>query len=423
VSRLRAIFIGTVSAFFLGSIGHAAAVRPTEAPRLPRQLAAIPWQKIDGALPTDLTYHYNDNWRGWPVSPLNGLHTIRGGFLDPRGLSGYHFGIDIDVDDQHPAAGAPAIGSQPVYAVERGVVRVLHLSRANPLDCNAERLEIAHFSYWHVVATVALRQRVVAGQQIGWTCRGEGHLHLSEWTRWKGRRTWVNPLHAGGKLAPQGTNLPPRLLSVWLVRPSATRWCPPLSLTDPDGATSLDSRLRLRGIVEIRAAAESPQAATGFVRLEPYQQVPISPYGLGLTIKNAESGQVVFSHVTFRADRLPTAPLLTHYAPGTRQNLASLACDRARAGCGGVYVYRPLSGRRIEYLDTAALPAGRYSIHVWAWTLAGLTAERTLRIRVAKQPRAPALLYPASRWQSTSEPSPVAPHDGTLNSPAWACMP
>jgi hypothetical protein len=356
-------------------------------------------------LPADLTYRYHDNWHGWPVAPLHGPHTIRGGFLDPRGLSGYHFGIDIAVDDQHPAAGAPTIGSQPVYAVEGGRVRVLHLDKGGPTNCNGERLSIAHFSYWHIVSTVTLHQRVVAGEQIGWSCKGEGHVHLSEWTRWNGRQVWVNPLHAGGKLGPDGKNLPPRLLDVWLVRPSRTRWCPPTSLSDLDGATTLDPRAPLRGVVEVRAATDSPQAPTGFIRDEPYQQVPISLYGLGVTIKSA-SGRVVFAHITFRADRLPAAPLLVHYAPGTRQNLASLPCDQTRDACGGVYVYRPLSGRRIEYLNTAALPAGEYAIHVWAWTIAGLTAERTLRIRVAKQP-------PGSRSGVRT----------TLNSPLRPCMP
>jgi hypothetical protein len=148
-------------------------------------------------------------------------------------------------------------------------------------------------------------------------------------------------------------------------------------------------------MVEVRAAAESPQTATGFIRDKPYQQVPISPYGLGLTIQSATNGRVVFAHVTFRADRMPASPLLAHFAPGTRQNLASLPCDQAREACGGVYVYRPLSGRRIEYLDTAALPAGEYAIHVWAWTIAGLSVEQTLRIRVAQQSVAHALLHPA----------------------------
>jgi hypothetical protein len=423
VSRLQAIVSGIGVALLLSGIGQAVAAPPTAAPRIPRQLAAIPWQEIDGALPAGLTYHYNDNWHGWPVAPLHGPHTIRGGFLDPRGLSGYHFGIDIDVDDNHPVPGAPAIGSQPFYAVEGGSVRVLHIPKAGPLDCNGQRLEIAHFSYWHVVSTVALHQHVSAGQQIGWTCRGEGHLHLSEWTRWNGRQVWVNPLHAGGKLAPQGKNLPPQLLDVWLVRPSSARWCPPVSLTDPDGTTRLDSRSLLRGLVEVRAAAESPQAATGFVRLEPYQQVPISLYGLGLTIQSLSSGRVVLAHVTFRADRLPAAPLQVHYAPGTRENLASLPCDQVREACGGVYVYRPLSGRRIEYLDTAALPAGEYAIHVWAWTMAGLTAERTLRIRIAKQTFAHGLLYTPRPLRGSGEAPPAAPGDGTLNSSAWACMP
>jgi hypothetical protein len=394
MSRLRMILAGIGTAVLLSIIGGpAAAQRPEDDLQIPRDLAAIPWQEIDGSLPTGLTYHYNDDWHGWPVPPLHGPHTIRGGFLDPRGVSNYHFGIDIAVDDQNPAPGAPEIGAQPVYAVEGGKVRDLYLSEAGPGDCNDEHLEVAHFAYWHIVSMVTLHQPVVAGQQIGWTCLGEGHLHLSEWMRWQGRMIWVNPLHAGGKLLPEGNSLPPRLLKVWLVRPSRKQWCPTISLSQSDGATTLDPRRPLRGDVEVRVAAESPQTPTGFLRQQPHQRVPISPYGLGLTIQSNTTGRIVLAHVTFRADQLPAASTLVHYAPGTRENLAAKPCESTPNTCAGIYIYRPLSGRLLEYLDTAALPAGDYAIHTWAWTIEGRAGERTLRIRIAQQPPADTPLH------------------------------
>src|SRR5512143_3621038 len=59
-----------------------------------------------GALPAAFSYRYASNFRGWPVAPLHRAHPIRGAFLEPR-LGGYHFGVDIPVDDLHPDPGAP----------------------------------------------------------------------------------------------------------------------------------------------------------------------------------------------------------------------------------------------------------------------------------------------------------------------------
>lgn len=407
--RLVLTAIGVAVLFsFIG--GPAAAQHPTVTLQIPDDLAAIPWPEIDGALPTSLTYHYNDDWHGWPVLPLHEPHTIRGGFLDPRGLSNYHFGIDIAVDDQNSAPGAPDFGGQPVYAVEGGSVRDLHLPAAGSADCNDEHLEVAHFSYWHIISVVTLHQQVAPGQQIGWTCLGEGHLHLSEWRPWRGRMIWVNPLHAGGKLSPQGNNLSPHLLKVWLVRPSRTRWCPTNSMSQADGARTLDPRRPLRGDIEVRVAAASPQTATGFLQQQPHQQVPISPYGLGLTIQSERTGRIVLAHVTFRADQLPAAPTLVHYAPGTRQNLAAAPCELTPDTCAGTYIYRPLSSWQLQYLDTSALPAGNYAIHTWAWTIEGQAAERTLRIRIAQQSPSDGLLQVA-RLTECRRQSPVSDHD------------
>ena len=51
-----------------------------------------------GALPDGYRFHYADAYRGWPVQPLHGPHTLHGAFNDPR-EGGYHFGVNIPVDD------------------------------------------------------------------------------------------------------------------------------------------------------------------------------------------------------------------------------------------------------------------------------------------------------------------------------------
>ena len=57
---------------------------------------------------------YNDDFRGWPVSPQHQQHPVRGTFLDPRpdptfGAI-YHTGVDVAVRDDRPEQGAPAAG-------------------------------------------------------------------------------------------------------------------------------------------------------------------------------------------------------------------------------------------------------------------------------------------------------------------------
>ena len=76
---------------------------------------------MPGALPEHFVFSYADSYHGWPVEPLHGPHVLHGGFNDPR-LGGYHFGIDIAVDDSHPALAAPKGDSHRVYAVEGGVM-------------------------------------------------------------------------------------------------------------------------------------------------------------------------------------------------------------------------------------------------------------------------------------------------------------
>ena len=84
---------------------------------------------IPGALPRGFVYEYNDTYHGWPIAPVHEQHPVRSSFLDPRGfdengLAGYHFGIDISVNDRHPDPGAPGLFSHRVYAVENGLTDV-----------------------------------------------------------------------------------------------------------------------------------------------------------------------------------------------------------------------------------------------------------------------------------------------------------
>jgi hypothetical protein len=170
--------------------------------------------------PAGLTRVSNDSWRGWPVRPLHKQHPVRGSFLDPR-PGGFHFGIDISVRDDRPERGAPPGRTHRVYAVESGTVSNV-IDSGSP--CVLRRLWVGHFAYYHVDAAVASGQHVSAGQMLGWTCRGQWHVHLSEVTA---GNVLVNPLHRGGKLNPYTDTEAPVIKRIAFYRVAPPLWTNP----------------------------------------------------------------------------------------------------------------------------------------------------------------------------------------------------
>ena len=339
-----------------------------------------------GALPPGFVYRYNDPGHSWPVRPVHKQHPIRGSFLDPRGpdndgLGGYHFGVDINVDDRHPDAGAPAGLSHRVYALESGVV-------SEPVNdpkrsCGNRRLDIGHFAYWHTSPTVHVLQRVRVGQQIGWTCSGEWHVHVSEWQIFRGVRVWVNPLHHGGKLVPFVDSLAPLVSDLsFHTRPTAP-WAPTVDLAQPDTSLRLPAT-RLRGAVEVRARIEDPQSFLGFLRRKPSWAAFHHPYLVSIEIRTA-TGRIVLRRISFRSDQLPQTPYLVHYAPGTSQNASIAECvgPPSATDCGGRFWFRPLSRFRQEFWDTRSGPNGKYTVIVRAADLAGNVGERRQTVIVS----------------------------------------
>ncbi|RDI76205.1 hypothetical protein Gocc_0624 [Gaiella occulta] len=342
---------------------------------------------LPGALPPGFAYRYNDTGRGWPVRPTRAQHPIRGSFLDPRGadndgLGGYHFGVDVNVDDRHPDPGAPPGLSHRVYALESGVV-------SEPVNdpkrtCGNRRLDIGHFAYWHTSPTVHVGQRVRARQQIGWTCAGEWHVHVSEWQIYRGVRVWVNPLHRGGKLVPLADTLAPVVQELRFRTPPQTPWNPTVDLAQPDSSTALLPS-RLHGSIEVRARIGDPQSFLGFLAANPSWAALHHPYRVSIEIRNAASGRVVVRRTSFQSDQLPQAPYLVHYAPGTREYSSVSECvgPPPAPDCSGRYWFRPLSRFRQEFWDTRRGPNGAYVVVVRASDLAGNVGERRQRVVVA----------------------------------------
>jgi hypothetical protein len=341
---------------------------------------------IPGALPPHFQYVQNGNYRGWPIAPKLSQHPVRGSFLDPRGkddtaTSGYHFGIDISVDDSHPETGAPALASHRVYAVESGTVSEPASNSARP--CLDRRLEVGHFAYWHVSPTVSLRRHVQAGQQIGWSCLGVWHVHVSEWQPYRGQRVWVDPLHAGSPLSPYVDTAAPVVNALVFVTPPKKPWLPTVSLGSPDTSTVLSAD-RLRGLVELRAKIADPQSYLGFLATNPAWPTSFTPFQVAVQIRNSGTGRVVLSRTSFRADQMPQTPYVVHYAPGTIEddNMQECVGPPAKTHCAGTYWFRPFSRFREEFWNTRTVPNGAYDVTVRAYDIQGNAVAKTVRVVV-----------------------------------------
>jgi hypothetical protein len=342
---------------------------------------------VPGALPHDYRFVYNDTYRGWPLWPRHEQHPLRGSFLEPRsagerGLFGYHFGIDISVDDYRPERGAGSMFSHRVYAVESGTAIVRKGARR--MNCGDRRLSVGHFAYWHVSPTVRPGTWVHAGAPIGWTCRGMWHLHLSEWTLLGGARIWVNPLHVGGKLVPYVDRAPPVVHALRFFTPPVLPWHPLYTLREGDTATRLDPS-QLSGRVEIRAEIDDRQSFWGWLARHPTWHTPQHPYRVAVAIRFERTGAVVLHRIAFQSDTIPETPYLVHYAPGTVKNSAMWECIAAPPGahCGGQFWFRPLSQYRLEYWNTLRVRNGRYRVTVRAWDVKRNTAALTAIVTVA----------------------------------------
>jgi hypothetical protein len=337
---------------------------------------------IPGALPPDFAYRYDTLSRVWPVAPRTVQHPIRGSFIDPRGpddngLSGYHFGVDVNVDDASPEPGAPPGLSHRVYALDAGVAS--EPANVASRRCVNRRVEAGHFAYWHVSPIVAAGTRVRAGQQIGWTCRGVWHVHVSEWQRYRGVRVWVDPLHRGGAFVPYADTAAPVVSEIQFTTPPARPWRPAKSLAEPDTARRLPAE-GLHGLVELRVVAYDPQSFLGFLARNPAWPTVWTPHELSVEIREQRTGRIVIRRTSFEADQMPQTPYLVHYAPGTVEddNMQECVGPPQLPRCDGVTRLRPLSRFRQEFWDSRRSRNGRYVITVRATDIVGNVGTKTV---------------------------------------------
>jgi len=336
-------------------------------------------QRIPGKL--DTAQVYNDSWRGWPVRPHNQQHPIRGSFLDPRPDSElgatYHDGIDIAVRDDRPEPGAPPGRTHRVYAIEGGPVL-----RASPPGTRGSA-RIGHFGYGHIDALVQLGETVVAGQHIGWTCKGDWHLHLSEFIFTVGPPLVVNPLRPGRKLHPYADTARPEIQEIRFYAPATPTWTrrPTTSVARFPRAGTRYSRERLFGRVDVRVRVSDPQSFIGWFRDLPWLAAPHHPFRLDVTVTDLATGRMVRRREAFRAEQIPDLSTGSHFAPGTEQNLPAAGCmlRHSTMRCDGIYWFRLFP----HYWDTTRLPDGRYDVRVRAWDVADNLASARVPVTIA----------------------------------------
>jgi hypothetical protein len=266
--------------------------------------------------------------------------------------------------------------------MESGLAHIVH--GATKYSCPNRRLEVGHFSYWHTSPTVASGTPIKAGQQIGWTCLGQWHVHVSEWRLVGSRRVWVNPLRPNGKFSPYVDTEPPIVSALRFFTPAPEPWHPDVSLKGDDGARPL-AVTALHGLVDLRAEIADGQSFWGFMKSHPAWETPHHPYRVAVDVRNHATGKVVLQRITFQSDELPSTPYLVHYAPGTVQNGSMDECVHQPPGqvCSGSYWYRPFSRWRLEYWNTRSVPNGRYDVTVVAWDIKGNTGYLTVPVVVA----------------------------------------
>jgi hypothetical protein len=373
----------------------------------------------------------------WPTTPVHGFHVIRGAFMDARGTN-YHHGIDIPVDDDHPDAGAPGKwASHRVYAVKSGTIGYMMHSPVTPTSsCTANRFAVSQEIFYHVVPIVSLGQHVRAGQQIGWSCRGRWHVHLTEGF---GIAT-KNPLRPGHQVVgPYRNPLKPTIneISTWTACDSHYVDNAIRTLVPPCGRRI--SSGTLHGLVDVRFEAEENQPMFDFFALHPSFYSPSEPYAAHLRVERVTATGKPAGTVTdrqiFTADGLAgQAPLPVHWAPGFGRwlpfvNCARLIAQNARhghrdaqirpkpapkpaapappaavtpvpfapgsfvpinrddAGCSGAFWFRAFAERTnagwTRYWDTTRVPDGHYRIAISVTSLTGQRSTRRLNVTVA----------------------------------------
>ena len=289
----------------------------------------------------------------------------------------YHDGVDIAVRDDRPERDAPANRTHRVYAIEGGPV-----SFATPRGARGSA-RIGHFGYGHIDPIVQTGELVAPGQHVGWTCKDDWHVHLTEFLLTSGAPLRINPLRPGGKIRPYVDTAQPEIREIRFYTLASPAWTrrPTTSVARfPQAGTRL-ARDDLSGRVDVRVRVSDPQSFLGWFQELPWLAAPHHPFRLAVSIRDLATSRLVRRREAFRAEQVLDQPASRHFAPGTEQNLPAAGCmyRHAETRCDGIYWFRlfPLGW------NTARLADGRYEVGVRAWDVAGNVANASLEATLA----------------------------------------
>ncbi len=310
----------------------------------------------------------------WPIAPIHQQHPIHGTFWDPR--EGYHFGIDIAVDDAHPEPGVPAGDSHRVYALSAGIMDSHNSSKS----CNERRSTVGRFEYWHLDPALKGGAKVHKGDVIGYTCLGEWHIHLSEFIRFDNKIYFINPLRPSGSLGPQTDTAKPIVSEIDFYRPFYTQFVYDRHLPRIPQVGQRLSFQNLNGAVDVRFSAIDQPSYLGFLAGMPYAQAGLHPYAASFRLENLDTHDVI-QRLIWKADTLPKdMPYAWHYAPGTSRYLSTGACVAYHKTidpvCPGQFWFHAFANVQGYSLDTTKLVNGRYLITIIVADLSGNQASR-----------------------------------------------
>jgi hypothetical protein len=270
--------------------------------------------------------------------------------------------------------------SHRIFAVESGVMHYTQ-PREMARNCNDRRFQVGQFSYWHASPALPEGAPVRAGEMIGWTCLNEWHVHLSEWALVNGQRTWVNPLHPGGKLQPYVDDAKPVIRAVYAYGPPDAAWAPAASseAAGSDGALT-QTFDNLHGAVDLRAWIDDSQ---GRVALDHHSAAAISPYRVWMQIRRIDNGAIVARRDVWRSDILLTGRerLFAHYAARSRPPLSDALCAEATDCSGRLFYHLLVSGEHYLW-DTRTVGDGAYLLTIRASDIAGNEAERSVVLTI-----------------------------------------
>jgi hypothetical protein len=304
----------------------------------------------------------HDTSYGWPVTPFDQAHPIRGNFGDPRtiffgpptqrtllggaGSFQFHFGVDVSAPD-----------GTPVYPVVSGRVQFVDYGEVI-VDAGDGRT----FEYWHILPAVSVGQQVdVDSTVLGRILKGQGHVHLTE----RDGGVAVNPL-APGHLEPYSDHTKPRVDAVYFRR----------SVTSSDLMPEL-----LRGRVEIIASAyDMPSLPVP----GEWNGLPVTPALVTWRVEQAVTHRVVVrDRVAFDVRHtFPSNGLFwSVFARGTQQNMCVFGKHYSYMQPGH-YLFRLAPGG----FDTRTLRDSVYDLIVTATDIRGNSSSLVERFSVHNKP-------------------------------------